>query len=326
MNKLAFNIMVVGREGQLAWELRRSLAGIGSTVTVSRPDLDLSRPDTIREMFRRFDPDVVVNAAAYTAVDQAESEPDLTMKANAEAPAIMAEEAKRRDALLIHYSSDYVFDGKQSSPYAEMDRAAPLNVYGASKLAGEGLVQAVGGAYLIVRTSWLYGARGKNFLRTMMRLIQTRDEVRVVDDQIGAPTWSRDVADATLQILEQLAAAAPAGVKFSAAEVLSGRRGIYHMTSRGSISWCGFAKAILEEVNVRLPEGQPLARIIPILSQEYSAAAVRPKNSRLSNDKLLGTFGIELPHWLTSLKQTMNEVEMLWGQETAPRGRIGLRQ
>jgi dTDP-4-dehydrorhamnose reductase len=326
MNRLALNIVVIGRDGQIAWELRRCQSAIGSIVALGRPEIDLSRPDSIREMFRRLHPNVVINAAAYTAVDQAETEPDLVMKVNAEAPGIIAEEAKRCDALFINYSSDYVFDGSKSLPYTESDEAGPLNVYGASKLAGERFVQAAGGSYLIFRTSWVFGTRGKNFLRTMLNLISTRDEVKVVDDQIGAPTWSREIARAALHVLEQLAAEAPAAGRFRAAQFLADRQGIYHMTSAGSVSWFGFANAIQEEMKLRCPEGQRLARIVPISSEQFPAAAARPKNSRLSNEKLGGIFGVELPPWRALLTQAIDEIEMPWRQETAPGVRTGLRQ
>lgn len=324
MNPFAVKIAVIGRDGQVAWELRRSMAAAGPTVALGRPQIDLADPDSIRDVLRSLEPDVVINAAAYTAVDQAEAEPDLAMRINAEAPGVIAEEAKRRDALFLHYSSDYVFDGTKSSPYIESDDARPLGAYGASKLAGDRAVEAAGGAYLILRTSWVYGARGKNFLRTMMHLLADRDEVKVVDDQTGAPTWSRDIAGGSLEVVARLLAQAPAGARLRASEALAGRRGIYNMTSGGSVSWCGFAQAIREEM-IRREAGGRLARIVPIASREYRAAAARPGNSRLSNEKLRGAFGVELPHWRASLQRTMDEIEVPRERETAPGGKTGLR-
>ncbi len=206
MNQADLKIVIVGRNGQLAWEANQRFQGLGQIVCVGRPELDLLDIEGVRAKIRRIKPSVLVNAAAYTAVDQAESEREAAMKINSEAPAVMAEEAKRLGALFITYSTDYVFDGKKASPYSETDPTAPLNVYGASKLSGERAVEAIGGSYLIFRTSWVYGARGKNFLKTIVKLAAERPELRVVDDQVGAPTWSRDLADATRKIIEQLAA------------------------------------------------------------------------------------------------------------------------
>jgi dTDP-4-dehydrorhamnose reductase len=220
---------------------------------------------------------------------------------------VMAEEAERLGALFITYSTDYVFDGKKASPYSETDPAAPLNVYGASKLSGERAVEAVGGSYLIFRTSWVYGARGKNFLKTIVKLAAERPELRVVDDQVGAPTWSRDLADATRKIIEQLMTQA-ASEKIPIAEALGNRRGIYHMTAAGSVSWCGFASAILEEMEKRGPSRGSLANIVPIPSSEYPTPTARPRNSRLCNDKLKNAFGLTLPHWRTSLTAVMGEL------------------
>jgi dTDP-4-dehydrorhamnose reductase len=250
---------------------------------------------------------VLINAAAYTAVDLAESEPEAANRINADAQAVMAEEAKRLDALFISYSTDYVFDGQKDSPYQETDEPAPLNVYGASKLAGERAVQAAGGAYLMLRTSWVYGARGKNFLNTILRLSTERPELRIVDDQIGAPTWSRELAIATKQMILQLAEEAAASSR-PIGEVLGERRGIYHTTAGGSVSWYGFASAILEERIKQGVDARILAKVTPITSSEYPAPAHRPRNSRLSNEKLQKVFCITLPHWRESLSAVMNEV------------------
>ena len=208
MNRADLKIVIVGRNGQLAWEANQRFQGLGEIICMGRPELDLLDINGVREEIRRIKPTVIVNAAAYTAVDQAESEPEAARKINSEAPAAMAEEAKRLGALFITYSTDYVFDGKSATPYRESDPTAPLNVYGASKLPGEQAVEAVGGNYLIFRTSWVYGSRGKNFLKTILRLAAEQPELKIVDDQVGAPTWSRDLADATRKIVEQLAARA----------------------------------------------------------------------------------------------------------------------
>ena len=307
MNQANLKIVIVGRNGQLAWEANQRFQGLGQIVCVGRPELDLLDIDGVRAEIRRIRPSVLVNSAAYTAVDQAESEPEAAMKINSEAPAAMAEEAKRLGALFITYSTDYVFDGKKASPYSETDSTAPLNVYGASKLSGERAVEAVGGSYLIFRTSWVYGARGKNFLKTIARLAAERTELRIVDDQVGAPTWSRDLANATRKIIEQLVTQA-ASEKIPIVEALGDRRGIYHMTAAGSVSWCGFASAILEEMGKRgLGKGN-LAKVVPITTSDYPTPAARPQNSRLCNDKLKNTFGVTLPQWRGSLTLVMDEL------------------
>ena len=204
MNQANQRIVIIGRNGQLAWEAQQRFQGLSEVICVGRPEVDLTDIEGLRAEIRRIRPSVLVNAAAYTAVDQAESEREAAMKINSDAPAAMAEEAKRLGGLFITYSTDYVFDGKSTFPYKETDPTSPLNVYGASKLSGERAVEAVGGSYLIFRTSWVYGARGKNFLKTILKLAAERPELRIVDDQVGAPTWSRDLADATRKIIEQL--------------------------------------------------------------------------------------------------------------------------
>jgi len=299
--------VIVGRNGQLAWEANQRFQGLGEIICVGRPELDLMDIEKVRAEIRRIKPSVLVNAAAYTAVDQAESEPEAAMKINSEAPAAMAEEAKRLSALFITYSTDYVFDGKKASPYDEADPTAPLNVYGASKLSGERSVESVGGSYLIFRTSWVYGARGKNFLKTILKLAAERPELRIVDDQIGAPTWSRDLADATRKIIEQLVNQS-ASEKLPVGEALGDRWGIYHMTAAGSVSWCGFAAAIIEEMGKRNLSKGNLAKVEPITTREYPAPAARPQNSQLCNDKLKNAFGITLPPWRASLGRVMDEL------------------
>lgn len=297
-------IVVVGRNGQVARDLLALLPSLGSVASTGRPELDLTDASGIRRTLRELRPDVLINAAAYTAVDQAESEPELAMKVNAEAPGIMAEEAKRLGALFLHYSSDYVFDGEKDAPYLESDQPNPLNVYGKSKLAGDRAVEAADGAYLIFRTSWVYSGMGKNFLRTIMRLATEREELKIVDDQIGAPTWSWDIAETTRQALADLSAEAREG---DLAAKLGDRRGIYNMTSDGSVSWCGFARTIIDKMVACGSLDGNLARIVAIPAREYPLPARRPTNSRLSNDKFRKEFGISLPPWRESLARVMKE-------------------
>lgn len=275
------NILLLGKNGQVGWELARTLAPLGNIVALNSQELDLADPDVIRGKVREFEPDVIVNAAAHTAVDKAESESDLAMKINGTAPGILAEEAKRLDALLVHYSTDYVFDGKKPGGYTEEDQTGPVSVYGKTKLAGEEAVRNSGANHLIFRTSWVYGMRGRNFLLTMLRLMKEREELKIVDDQIGAPTWSRMIAEAT--------SLAIAGFR----DDLSGT---YHMTAGGSTSWHGFAAAILELSGL---EKKP--RLLPIPTEAYPLPARRPQNSILSNEKLHSDFGIQLPDWRASL-------------------------
>ena len=307
MNQADVKIVIVGRNGQLAWEANRQFQGLGQIICVGRPEFDLADIDGVRAELRRIKPCIVVNAAAYTVVDQAESEPEAAMKINSEAPAAMAEEAKRMGALFVSYSTDYVFDGSSASSYLETDATAPLNVYGSSKLSGERAVEAVGGSHLIFRTSWVYGARGKNFLKTILKLAGERPELRIVDDQVGAPTWSRDLAASARKIIEQLIAES-LSAKISIGEALGDRRGIYHMTAAGSVSWYGFATAIVEEMRKRRSSEGNLAKVVPIPSSQYPTPALRPHNSRLCNQKLSSVFGVSLPPWRESLVAVMAEL------------------
>jgi dTDP-4-dehydrorhamnose reductase len=308
MKRPELKIMIVGRNGQVAWELREALASLGSVSCVGRPEFDLTDTEGLRNGVRELRPDVLVNAAAYTAVDQAESEPTAAMKANAEAPAVLAEEAKELGALFVSYSSDYVFDGEKKSPYTECDVPNPINVYGATKLAGDRAVEAVGGAYLIFRTSWVYGSRGKNFLNTIMKLAAEREELRIVDDQIGAPTWSREIARATTEVIKQLTAETPMHGSERVSEVLGARRGIYNMTANGSVSWFGFATAIVEELSKKRKRQGGLAKVVPIPASQYPTLARRPQNSKLSNDKLKTVFGVSLPCWQESTVNVVGEL------------------
>jgi len=284
-------ILILGASGQLGVELRRSFASSGNVTAASRDTGDLANPDQLRALIRRVKPAVILNAAAYTAVDRAESESELARAINAEGPRILAEEARDLDALLVHYSTDYVFDGSKPGPFAEADATNPLNIYGASKLAGEQAIQSVGGRFLIFRTSWVYGPHGKNFLFTMLRLGRERDKLSIVDDQIGAPTTSIELARATHAIV--------AGIqqnRFGDAERWSG---VYHMTCAGSTSWFGFAQAIFERA-ARVP-GAKTPELIPIPATSYPTPAARPANSVLSNHKLNSRFGVHLAPWQSAL-------------------------
>jgi dTDP-4-dehydrorhamnose reductase len=299
-------ILVTGKNGQVGFELLRSLAGAGQVMAVGRDEMDLSDPDSIRRAVRKFGPDLIVNAAAYTAVDQAESEPELALAINGVAPGILAEEAKRAGAALVHYSTDYVFDGSKVAPYTEEDEPRPLGAYGRTKLAGEHAIHAVDVPHLILRTSWVYGARGKNFLLTILRLAKEREELSIVDDQFGAPTWCRAIAVATAGILEHLGYGHPAFRDTCAAA-----RGTYNLTALGHTSWHGFAAAILANAaSARQGESAfALARLPvlkPITTAQYPLPAQRPRNSVLANAKVHRAFGLSMPDWKSSLADCMS--------------------
>ena len=285
-------ILLIGKIGQVGWELRRTLAPMGPIVCVDYPEIDLTAEDSIRRWVRDSHPDIVINAAAYTAVDKAESEPDKAMKINGIAPGILAEEAKKLGALMVHYSTDYVFDGTKTEPYVETDAPNPLGAYGRTKLAGDEAVRAVGGAHLIFRLCWVYGARGQNFMLTMMRLAREREKLRVVSDQVGCPTWSRMIAETTALALKRALAVGDVGA-FT---------GTYHLASSGVTSWHGFADAI---VALMPAEGRKCTRVEAISSAEYPTPTKRPAYSVLACDKLERTFGLRLPHWEESLKQVL---------------------
>ena len=288
-------ILILGKQGQIAWELQVTLATIGRVTVLGSRELNLANPDLIREKVRSIQPQIIINAAAYTAVDQAESEPKLCESINAKAPGILAELAHQSQALLVHYSTDYVFDGKKSSPYLETDAPKPLGVYGVTKLAGEQAIMQVGCPYLIFRTTWVYGNRGKNFLLTILRLAAERSEIKIVADQFGAPTWSRSIAEATAQILVQCQHDWP------------GRQGLYNLSAAGKTSWYGFASEIIRQYQ-ELPMAQKLMiqNILPISTSEYPTAVARPTNSVLNNSKVLADFGVQLPDWNSSLNQLLS--------------------
>jgi dTDP-4-dehydrorhamnose reductase len=293
-------LMVTGASGQVGWELRRSLAALGNVTALDRSQCDLSQPERLPDLVRSLKPDVIVNAAAYTAVDDAEREETLATTVNGAAAGILAQEAARTGALFIHYSTDYVFDGRKEGPYAEDDPPCPINAYGRSKLAGEIAVRQAGGSWLVLRTSWVYGVRGRNFLRTMLALLRERDELRIVADQIGAPTWAAEIAQATAAIIESAAHERTEG-RFAS--------GLFHLTASGTASWHDFAAAILNGATRNaLLTARPELRLVPIATEGYPRPAARPKNSRLAGDRLRERFGVALPDWEEGLSLCLAEM------------------
>lgn len=291
-------ILILGAAGQLGRELQRSFAGAGSITAAARDSADFADAEQVRATVRRIEPDVILNAAAYTAVDRAESEPELAHAINAEAPRVLAEEARARNALLVHYSTDYVFDGSKRAPWTEDDAPNPLNVYGASKLAGERAIAAVGGRYLIFRTSWVYAADGKNFLLTMLRLGRERAQLSVVNDQFGAPTSVLELAAATRTIAD--------GISLGRFGEQQDWTGVYHMTCGGVVSWFGFAEAIFARAAASVAMKAPELR--PISSADFPTPAKRPRNSVLSNEKLQSRFGVRLAPWPEALEAVFQQL------------------
>lgn len=283
-------ILLTGKTGQVGYELQRSLQGLGEVIVLDRSQMDLANLGQVREVIRAIKPNLIINSAAYTTVDKAESEPELAMRINGDAPGVMAEEAKKLDAVMIHYSSDYVFDGRKSTPYVETDPTCPINIYGATKLAGEQAIQAAGIPHLILRTSWVYGMRGKNFLMTTLRLAQERDELHIVADQHGAPTWCRTIADTTAHIVAQSKGT------HQTQDWWQQRSGIYNLASQGQTTWYGFTQAILENTTIA---NKP--RLVPIATQDYPLPAKRPAYSGLSSERMARMF-CELPSWDAALR------------------------
>jgi dTDP-4-dehydrorhamnose reductase len=280
------NILLLGCRGQVGWELERALAPLGDLTALDREGANLSDPAGVGRVVLDARPAVVVNAAAYTAVDRAESESELAQRINAEAVGAIGAAAERLGALVVHYSTDYVFDGEKHGAYVETDATGPLGAYGRSKLAGEQALAASGAAHLVFRTSWVYGARGANFLLTMLRLARERPALRVVADQTGAPTWSRDIASATAAVVARYGAGERAA------------SGVYHMAGGGETTWHGFAERILCIAGLTTP-------VEPIPTSGYPTPARRPRNSRLDTGRLHRAFGIRLPAWETSLERCM---------------------
>ena len=288
-------ILLTGKTGQIGEELNNIIGDLGNLITVDKEQLDLSKPNSIEPVILDIKPDIIINPAAYTAVDKAEEEPDLAMTVNAIAPGLLAKAARKVGAGLIHYSTDYVFDGCSEIPYKEEDPPNPLNVYGKTKLAGEKAIAEVGVPFLIIRTSWVYSLHGKNFLRTIKKLAEEKDIIQVVDDQIGAPTWARSVALKTHQILKQCLNKKWLETKDPSLS------GIFHLTCQGKTSWHGFARKVLNISNA-----SQNIKLIAIPTSDYPAPAVRPPNSLLNNEKIQKVFGIDMPHWEDALKDCMD--------------------
>lgn len=295
-------ILLFGKNGQVGWELNRSLQPLGEVIALSRQEADFSKPESLREIIQSTKPDIIVNAVAYTAVDKAESEEELAKTINAEAPAVVAEEALNINALLVHYSTDYVFDGSKGTPYTEEDMPCPVNVYGRTKLAGEVAVQLSGCDYLIFRTSWVYASRGHNFLLTILKLAKERGSLSVVSDQIGSPTSARLIAETTALCVYQ-------AMKERRAETFISE--LYHLSASGCTSWHGFAEAIVESTAKDLALVLNVKGIKPISTENYPTPAMRPMSSRLIPNKLESVFGIELPGWKTSLKLCLVEIKAI---------------
>jgi dTDP-4-dehydrorhamnose reductase len=292
-------ILLLGKDGQVGWQLQGSLAPRGPVVACARSQCDLSDPDQIRSVVRAVRPSVIVNATAYTAVDKAESEPELARRINAEAPGILAEEAASLGALLVHYSTDYVYDGTKATPYVETDATAPQSVYGRTKLAGEEAIRAVGGRSLIFRTSWVFGERGGNFVKTILRLAREKDALNVVADQIGSPTPAALIATVTGVVL--------ATVRRGQPEKMADNE-IYHLSAARPVSWCEFARTIVTLASqvpgydLRLkPEA-----IRAITTSEYPTPARRPANSCLDCSHLETDFGLQMPDWQPYLERMLN--------------------
>jgi dTDP-4-dehydrorhamnose reductase len=294
-------ILLFGKNGQVGWELQRSLAVLGDVLALDRSSAehcgDLSSPEGLAKTVRDVRPDVIVNAAAYTAVDKAESESDLAHAVNAEAPGVLAKEAQRLGAWLVHYSTDYVFDGSGSRPWTETDLPAPLSTYGRTKLEGERVIAAHCERHLILRTSWVYSARGGNFIRTMLRLAQERDKLTVIDDQHGAPTGAELLADVTAHAIRRL-------VTKGGGELA----GIYHLAAAGQTSWHGYASHVLAEARRLQPEiALTATEVVPVTTAAFVTAARRPLNSRLDTAKLRGAFGLTLPPWQQGVDRVLAE-------------------
>ena len=294
------NILLLGKNGQVGWELQRSLAVLGRVTALdfdsSEHCGDFSQPDKVAATVRALRPDIIVNAAAHTGVDKAESEPDLARLLNATTPGVLAQEAASIGALLVHYSTDYVFDGSGSRPWTESDAPAPLSVYGRTKWEGEQLIQQSGAQHLILRTSWVYAARGGNFAKTMLRLAQERERLTVIDDQWGAPTGADLLADVTAHAIRHL-------------QQRPQDAGLYHLVAGGEVTWNGYAKFVIEHAYKAQAAIKIIAKeVAPVPTSAFPTPAVRPHNSRLATQKLQKTFGLTLPHWQCGLQRMLDEV------------------
>ena len=292
-------ILLLGKNGQLGWELQRTLQPLGIVHALDYPEIDLTRPDTLDGIFQEIHPAIIVNATAYTAVDQAESKPDVCMSINAQAPGIMAEAAAELGSVFIHYSTDYVFDGEKGSPYVETDSPNPLNIYGQSKLSGEKAVSQAGGASLVLRTSWVYSLRRDSFVTKVLQWARQQPQLSIVSDQIGNPTWARALAEISAQVL----AIASAGSQAHAFEYIQERRGIYHLAGSGMASRLEWAQAILKYDHH--PQEQKARHILPARSADFPTPAQRPLFSALDCSKFESTFGLALPDWQIALELAM---------------------
>lgn len=292
-------ILLFGKNGQLGWELNRSLQPLGEIVVLDIEEVDFSEPESLRQIVQDESPDVICNAVAYTAVDKAEEDEELALKINGVAPGVLAEEALKLGALLIHYSTDYVFDGTKASPYVETDTPKPVNAYGRTKLAGELAVQASGCDYLILRTSWVYASRANNFMLTMLKLAQEREELSIVADQIGAPTTARLIANTTVLCVHQVMKERIAGI-FSS--------DLYHLTASGHTSWHGFTKEIVRLASQNSKLQLTIKDIKAIPTSGYPTPATRPMNSQLAVTKLESLFTLKMPDWKNILKDCLNEL------------------
>lgn len=288
----ALKVLICGQHGQVSRALQQHLGGVAELIVLGRDQLDLAQPQQIRQQVRALAPHLIINAAAHTAVDQAQNEPELAFAINAKAPGILAEEALALGVPLLHYSTDYVFDGCKTAPYNESDAPNPLGVYGQSKLAGEQAIRAVGGEHLILRTSWVYSNHGKNFLLTMQRLLQEKPHLRVVADQVGAPTWAGTIAHSTRLLIEHWQAGQ------------AGAWGTYHLSAAGETSWFGFTQAIAEHLQT---QGKPCATLEAIPSSAYPTPAPRPLNSRLDCKRLAEEWGVTQPDWRSALRECLAE-------------------
>ena len=299
-------VLVTGAGGQVGAEVRRELEGRAEVLARERGELDLADPASIREGVRAARPDVIVNCAAYTAVDRAETDREAARAVNAVGPGVVAEEARRCGALLVHFSTDYVYDGSKPAPYVEADAVNPLSVYGATKLDGERAVGAAGAAHLILRTRWVYGPRGRNFLFTLLRLGRERPELRVVDDQKGAPTSSRALARGVREILDR--GGDMDEISREEVDRVSAASGIYHATAAGATTWFGFAQAIFEEMTRQRRLDFAAPRLVPIATRDYPTPARRPANSVLSNARLQAAFGVAIADWRSGLEEVVSAI------------------
>ena len=303
-------ILLLGKGGQVGWELQRSLSMLGHVTALDFDTTevegvpvcgDFSQPERVAQTVRALKPDVIVNAAAHTAVDKAQTEPELARLLNATTPSLMAQEAKQLGAWLIHYSTDYVFDGSGTTPWVEDAATAPLNVYGQTKLEGEQAVSQSGCQHIILRTSWVYGARGGNFAKTMLKLAQEREELKVINDQVGAPTGADLLADVTAHIIARIKMSADAGAMSKELQ------GIYHCVAAGQTTWFDYANHVLSTAKAIKPAMEIKARVLPVPTSAFPTPAKRPHNSRLNTGKLQHTFGLTLPHWQIGVNRMLTE-------------------